>query len=80
MLLETLKIVNRTIPFLEFHNERLNHARKILFNAQDKIDLKDFIQFPSQMVFRCRIIYSKTIKSIEYLPYKEQKILSVSKL
>jgi 4-amino-4-deoxychorismate lyase len=74
MLLETLKIVNGTTSFLEFHNERLNHARQTLFNLQDKIDLKDFIQSPSQTgIYRCRVIYSDTIKSIEYLPFENRK-------
>jgi 4-amino-4-deoxychorismate lyase len=70
MLLETLKIVNGTAPFLRFHNERLNQTRQILFNVQDKIDLKNFLtDSPQNGIYRCRVIYSKTIEFIEYIPF-----------
>jgi 4-amino-4-deoxychorismate lyase len=70
MLLETLKIVNGIAPFLAFHNERLNQTRQILFNVQDKIDLKDFLtDCPPNGIYRSRVIYSKTIESIEYIPF-----------
>jgi 4-amino-4-deoxychorismate lyase len=73
-LLETFKIVDGIAPFLEFHNERLNYARQVLFNAHDKIDLKNFIQAPSQSgIYRCRVIYSKTIETVEYFPYQNRK-------
>jgi len=69
--LETIKIVNGAAPFLTFHNERLNHTRQTLFNAKNKIDLKEFIQAPSQNeIYRCRIIYSQRIEAIEYSPFQ----------
>lgn len=73
-LLETIKIVNGTAPFLAFHNERLKHSRQILFNAQDKIDLKNVITAPSQNgTYKCRVIYSKTIETVEYSRYQQQR-------
>jgi 4-amino-4-deoxychorismate lyase len=73
-LLETIKIVNGTAPFLAFHNERLNHSRQILFNAQDQIDLKNVITAPSQSgTYKCRVIYSKTIETVEYSRYQQQR-------
>jgi len=73
MLLETLKIVNGTAPFLAFHNERLNQTRQILFKVQDKINLKDFLTAsPQNGIYKCRVIYSKTIEFIEYIPHQER--------
>jgi len=73
-LLETIKIVNGMAPFLAFHNQRLNHARKILFNAHDQIDLNNFIVAPSQSeIYKCRVIYSKTIEMVEYSRYKPRQ-------
>jgi 4-amino-4-deoxychorismate lyase len=70
-LLETIKIVNGSAPWLEFHNERLNKSRQILFNCPSKIDLKNFIQVPSQIgIYKCRVIYSDTIASIECSYYQ----------
>ncbi|HDN25839.1 MAG TPA: hypothetical protein ENG03_01830 [Thioploca sp.] len=77
-LLETLKIVNGTAPFLEFHNERLNYARQALFNVQDTIDLKDVIQAPPQIgIYRCRVIYSETIEAVEYIPHQDRDFQSL---
>ncbi len=70
-LLETIKIVNGTALWLEFHNERLNSSRKALFNAKDTIDLKKFIRIPFQDgIYRCRVIYAETIESIEYIQHQ----------
>ncbi len=81
-LIETIKIISGTIPFLKFHNERLNYARRILLDAQDQIDLKNFIIAPSQNeTYKCRVIYSKTIESVEYshLPHRNFKSFKVIK-
>ncbi|HDN26725.1 MAG TPA: hypothetical protein ENG03_06445 [Thioploca sp.] len=73
-LLETIKIVNQVPQFLEFHNERLNYARQVLFNAHDKILLHNFIQAPSPSgIYRSRVICSKMIETVEYFPYKNRK-------
>jgi len=69
-LFETIKIVNGEPKFLEFHNQRLNTARQLLFGIHEKIDLKQVLKnTPAQGVFRCKIIYSDDIESIEYIPY-----------
>lgn len=72
-LLETIKIVNGKAQFLEYHNARLNYARRVLFNAQNYIDLKNIIQAPSQNgTYKSRIVYSKMIESVEYSPYQDR--------
>lgn len=76
-LLETIKIVNGTAPFLEFHNQRLNSSRQFLFNTLDEIDLKNFITVPSKIAtYKCRVIYSKTIETVEYSHYQEKNFKS----
>ena len=70
-LLETIQILNGVAQWLEFHNERLNKTRKILFNATDTIDLKNFIRAPPQNgIYKCRVIYAKTVESVEYDSYQ----------
>jgi len=72
-LLETVKIINGKAPYIAFHNQRLNQARSLLFGAQEQIDLTSFLQPPSKKgLYRARIIYAKTIETIEYLPYQER--------
>ena len=75
--LETIKIVNGNISFLEFHNQRLNNTRKALFHNQDDIDLHDFIQAPSKTeIYKCRVIYSQRIETLEYFFYQEKNFNS----
>jgi 4-amino-4-deoxychorismate lyase len=72
-LLETIKIINGKGQFLEYHNARLNYARRVLFNAQNYIDLQNIIQAPSQNgIYKSRIVYSNTIENIEYSPYQDK--------
>ena len=62
-LLETIKIVDGEPQFLEFHQTRLNYARKTLFNTQEVINLEQVIHHPpKEGIYRCRIIYSRNIK------------------
>lgn len=72
-LLETIKIVNGEPQFLEFHQARLNYARKTLFNTQEVINLEKVINNPpKEDIYRCRIIYSRKMEQLEYLPYLER--------
>lgn len=72
-LLETIKIINGKPQFLEFHQARLNYARKTLFNTQEVINLEQVIHNPpKEGIYRCRIIYSRNIEQLEYLPHPER--------
>jgi 4-amino-4-deoxychorismate lyase len=74
LFLETIKIINTKIPYIAYHNERLNQTRSLLFGTKNKIDLTNCLQAPYETgVYRARIIYGKTIESIEYLPYKDRQ-------
>ena len=70
-LLETIKIINGTVPFLTFHQQRLNESRRQLFQVDDEINLGTAIEAPStNLVYRCRVIYERTIEKVEYHRYK----------
>ncbi|NJO14743.1 MAG: hypothetical protein HC877_03060 [Thioploca sp.] len=70
-LLETIKIVNGTVPFLTFHQQRLNESRRQLFQIDDEINLGAAIEAPStDFVYRCRVIYERAIEKVEYHRYE----------
>ena len=75
-LLESIKIKDNKIYNIEYHNQRLNESRKILFNSNDFIDLKDFIRTDGHLngLFKCRIICSEEIEQITCEPYTMRKI------
>ncbi len=76
-LLETIKIRNRQILNLKYHNERMNRSGKELFGSTDIINLNDIVSIPDYLtdeVYKCRIIYNPDIESIEFERYTKKKI------
>lgn len=76
-LLETIKCLDGQLLNLQWHNIRFNNARKEYFKLHTKINLANFIKVPSSFkkgLFRCRITYSKTIDTVEYIPHKAREI------
>lgn len=72
-LLETIKIVNGQPQQLLYHNQRLNASRKALFHSHDVINLNDIICNPPQTgIYRCRVIYTTQVESVEYSVYTEK--------
>lgn len=71
-LLETIKVDQGKIFFIPFHNERFNQTRFTLFGINEKIDLSTVINPPDLNCYRCRIVYSKMIESIEFVPYQSR--------
>lgn len=79
LLLETIKIENGKPANMPWHNRRFNKARKDLFSLPE-IDLQDVIVIPENCrngLFRCRILYGKTIEKIEFIPYQARDIKSL---
>jgi len=79
-LLETIKLENGRLFDLEYHNRRMNAARRELFGTLPPVDLADIIQVPEECcdgLYRCRIVYSNQIDSIEFIPQKERTFSSL---
>lgn len=72
-LLETIKVDQGKAFFIPFHNERFNSSRQSLFGIQEKIDLATIINPPDLNCYRCRIIYSKNIEKIEFIPHQSRR-------
>jgi 4-amino-4-deoxychorismate lyase len=79
-LFEAIKVFNGELYNIEYHNERFLRSRKDLFGCKDSIDLNDVIRIPKGIgegLFKCRVIYDKEIKDIEFLPYSKPEIKSL---
>jgi len=81
LLLETIRINNGQIENIEFHQQRCNKSREILFGDILPLDLASNIVAPSLGLFRCRILYDTVIRTIEYIPYdpKDLKTFTIVK-
>lgn len=79
-LLETIKIKNGALMNIDLHNERMNRSRFMLFGLNNTINLDDEIKLTevhNQGIFKCRVLYSNTIESIEIVPYQMRIINSL---
>jgi len=76
-LIESIKVFEKKLFNIEYHNKRMNNSRRILFNCNDEIDLLTMIKIPDYLnngLYKCRLIYSKEIESIEFIPYVKKVI------
>jgi 4-amino-4-deoxychorismate lyase len=74
LLLETIKIEDGEVHNLSYHQERFEKSRKELFGVEDNMALSSIIEAPPKGLYRCRILYHKTIHTIDYIPYLPKEI------
>jgi len=77
LLLETIKIEDGEVYNLSYHQQRCNRTRKALFNSTDMLHLIECIEVPKKGLYRCRILYAKTLHSVEYIAYSPKDIHSL---
>jgi 4-amino-4-deoxychorismate lyase len=80
LLFETIRLQDGILQNIEYHNLRLNHSRKSLYKSSDEIDLEQVIQIPAtykQGLYKCRVTYSKEVKSIDFEPYLPHVVKSL---
>lgn len=80
LLFETIQIRHRKAERIKLHNMRMNYSRQKLFGCSDFIDLQNHIpaidNFPDE-IYKCKVVYSKTIENIIITPYSPRKIESL---
>jgi 4-amino-4-deoxychorismate lyase len=80
LLFETIRLHDGTLQNIEYHNSRLNHSRRSLYKSTDEIDLENVIQIPVTCktgLYKCRVVYSKAVKSIDFESYLPRTIKSL---
>ena len=76
-LLETIYLKNGKIQNIEYHNQRFNETRRVIFGNLEAIDLNDLIHIPNEYRtedFRCRVTYEEAIEAITFINYQQKKI------
>ena len=69
ILLETIKCEDGIIENLPYHQKRLEKSRKELFGLENHLELSTVLEPPVKGLYRCRVLYSKAIESVQYIPY-----------
>lgn len=83
--IETIRLENGRFENLMFHQQRLDHTQRIHFGTSFNINLKEKLSkalkenFSAQPagLFKCRIVYSKQIHEIRFIPYSFPSIQSL---
>ncbi|WP_101688330.1 aminotransferase class IV [Dysgonomonas massiliensis] len=77
---EAIKLLDATFYNLAYHQERIDRTQDTL--GRNRIDLKKHLQsIPDSArkgLFKCRIVYSDRIESVEYIPYSLPTINKVA--
>ncbi len=77
LFFETIKVQNGVIYNLKNHNKRLNETIFKNFKIKSDINLEKYISPPNDKVlYRCKVVYSKQIESINFYPYRFKNIKS----
>jgi 4-amino-4-deoxychorismate lyase len=72
LLFETIKVVNNSLLNLDYHNARVNKARKDLFNEDGNWDIGKMIELATlneSIVYKCRFVYHRELVTVEFHPY-----------
>jgi 4-amino-4-deoxychorismate lyase len=79
-LLETIYLKDGQLQNIDYHNQRFNEARKVIFDNQETVDLRDLINIPEENKtgdFRCRVIYENEIESVNFIKYVQKEIKKI---
>ena len=77
-LIESIRVANRELENLPYHEARVNGARADLFGC--KAPLKLTLEIPAALdhrVYKCRILYKEKIELVEFIPYQPRPINSL---
>lgn len=81
LCLETIKVFHRTFYNLFLHEERMRKTQRDLFQIMDDgLQLRDELVLPEHIgegLYKCRILYDKAIRHIEFVPYVRPGIRTV---
>ncbi len=68
---ETIRIENKEIFHLRYHQKRFERTSGL------SLSLRDYIQPPQDGLYRCKLIYDESdITQVEYFPYTKREITS----
>ena len=77
LLFETIKIQDRQLHNLRYHNRRMNASRCKLFGCTNELQLEEFISIPDKLnydLFKCQVVYNELIAQVKFEPYKPRII------
>lgn len=80
LLLETIRVANRTFENLFYHQQRVEKAARQHFPYAPPVSLERELIIPDSLdnnIYRCRVLYDVKINQIEFLPYTIRPVQSL---
>ncbi len=75
LLIESIKIKDGRVFNINYHNDRMNVARRTLFGSKQNLDLGQVISGGGKTgVIKCRVIFDRKIREIQYISYEFPEI------
>ncbi|MCF0071420.1 aminotransferase class IV family protein [Dyadobacter sp. CY261] len=74
---ETIRVENRQLKNLSYHQARLNKTRRELWGCTNEWDLSALLEIPDLVdhnIHKCRVAYGKDIDNIKWEPYSRRTI------
>jgi 4-amino-4-deoxychorismate lyase len=80
-LLESIRLQNGNFHRLSYHQQRMDRSVKELFGEKNSVNLFESLKaykLPSKIgLYKCRVMYTKQIESVEFIPYEAKPINSL---
>ncbi len=77
-LFESIKVIDRQVKHLPWHQQRFERSYQVHYGFSPEIDLRNLICVPkhisSHKLFKLRFLYNDTSFQIEILPYIHRKV------
>lgn len=70
--IESIKVKDRSFQNVEWNNKRFNDTRKAFYGEDSHIDISDLISIPDFVdneIYKCRILYGKSIGTVTFEKY-----------
>ena len=80
-LFESIKVKDGKAFHVDLHQNRMNRSVKEIFKIVNSINIANSLndtKLPQKGLFKCRIVYDEVLRSIEFVPYKQKSIHSLS--
>lgn len=76
LFFETIKIVDGVAQNLEYHQKRVDWTLWDNFEGAS-LDLAQYINFDSDGLYKCKIVYSDKFESVIFEPYTKKEIITI---
>ncbi|EAY27454.1 aminotransferase class IV [Microscilla marina] len=80
-LLETIRFENGNFYHIDAHQQRLDRARREVWQCSDELLLSTHLQAPAEWLpgqrYKCRVVYGKQVQSISFEAYHIRPIQSL---